>query len=411
MEVSVRRGATAASLLLIALIAPPLRADFRDAYKRGLDAMAQKQWDEAARQMRLAIGERPEAAAGLLGTSLRRYTPHYFLGVALAEQGDCRGAVEAFDAAEKQGKLSKEELRNLGQRRQTCRVRVQRAGEAVAAAQREVDAASSAVARVAALEGSPFLREAWREGSPSFAARQESAAGQLAAARAALGRAERELDAEKAAEAGRSAQAVGRELEALLSAAGARRDEIQAEAQRELAALRKSTDEARRRLASVASTLAPLPAAIARQASRLEQTLTSAAAADADTPPAELRRLQDAVKASLRELQAAVKPPPDELQRAASSYLGGDYAAALAALAGEQREPRAAAHACLLRAASLHGLQLVQGDKGGPSGEQARQELRRCVASPLAVAPLASVFPPSFLALYAAVKAEARPPG
>jgi hypothetical protein len=404
------RRAIALSTLILAATA--LHADYRDAYKRGLDAFVAKRWDEAARQMRLAIGERPEAAAGVLGTSFRRYTPHYYLGVALAEQGDCRDAVETLDAAEKQGKLSKEEVGNLTQRRQTCRNRVQKTSEAVAAAQRDVDAAAAAAFQVAGVEGAPLMRDAWREGSPSFAARQEPANAQLAAARALLARADQELDAEKAAEAARSAQAARRDLEALFADATARRDQLQAEAQRELATLHKSIGEARRRVGDVSRTLAPLPAAIAKQAERVEETLTRAAAADAGTPAAELRRLQDALKLSLRELQAAVKPPPDELQRAAGAYFGGDYAGALAALSATPfTEPRAAAHACLLRAASLHGLAVLQPGKDGSANRQTRDELHRCLASPAVVKPLATVFPPSFVALYAEVAAEPRPPG
>jgi len=415
VEVRFRR---AAWLLALAILAgPALHADYRDAYKRGLDAFEGKRWEEAARLLRQAIGEHPEAGAGILG--MRRYTPHYFLGVALGEEGDCRGAVDAFDTAEKQGKLSRDELRDLGQRRQTCRGRMQKSTDAVAAAQREIDATSTALAQVAAVESSPLMRDAWREGSPSLAARQEAAANQLAAARAQLARADRELDADKAAEAGRSAQAARRELESLLAAATARRDELQAEAQRELATLHKATEDARRRVASVSKTLAPLPAAIAKQTARLQEAIARAGAADAGASPAELRRLQEALKVSLRELQAAVKPPPDELQRAAASYFAGDYDAVLSTLsAAKLSETRAVAHACLLRAAALHGLHLTQGGlrltqaaREQPDAEQAaREQLRRCVTSPLAVKPLATVFPPSFLALYAEV-AAARPPG
>ncbi|HEV8240101.1 MAG TPA: hypothetical protein VGS57_12090 [Thermoanaerobaculia bacterium] len=397
-------------MLVLALVASVAHADYRETYRRGIDAFTGKRWEEAARLMRQAIAEHPEAGAGILG--MRRYTPHYYLGIALVEQGDCPGAVEAFDTAEKQGKLSREELRDLTQRRLLCRGRMQRVAEAAAAAQREVDTTSTALAQVAAVESSPLMREAWREGSPSLAARQEAAAGQLAAARAQLARAERELDADKVAEAGRSAQAARRELESIRAAATARRDQLQAEAQRELAALRKSTEEARRRVASVSKTLAPLPAAIARQTARVQEAIARAAAADAGTAPADVRHLQDGLKTALRELQAAVKPPPDELQRAAASYFAGNYDDVLTTLAAASfSEPRALAHACLLRAASLHGMYLARGDRGGPSPEQAaRQELRRCVASPEAVRPLATVFPPSFLALYAEV-AAAGPPG
>ena len=405
-----RRRQRTLALLLATLLAVPLLADARESYKRGLDAIQAKRWDEAAVQMRLAIAERPEASA-VLG-ALRRYTPHYWLGIALAEQGDCRGAVAAFDEAEKQGKLSKEESRELGQRRQLCHRRAQRAAEAVAAAQRDVDAAAAAAFQVAGVEGSPVMRSVWREGSPSFAARQEPATHQLATARALLARADEELDADKAVEAGKAAQAARRDLEALLAEATARRDALQAEVQRELQALGKSIDDARRRVSSVNRSLAPLPTAIARQAERVEEALTRAAAADLETPVSELRRLQDALKQSLRELQAAVKPPPEELLRAAAAYLGGDYAAVLAALAAAPvSEPRVAAHACLLRAAALHGLHQLQADRGGPGLQRAREELRQCAAMPGAVRPVAAAFPPSFVALYDELAAQSRPAG
>jgi len=404
----VRRAAISAVVLALALAAAPLLADYREVYKRGVDAFEQKRWEEAARLMRQAIAEHPEAGAGLLG--IRRYTPQYFLGIALAEQGDCRGAVEALDSAEKQGKITKEEARILGQRRQTCRARLQKSGEAVEAAKQELDAAAAVAARIAEVQGSPLMREAWRDGSPSFASRQETAGDHLAAARALLAHAERELDADKAAEAARGAQAAGRELETLLAAATARREQVQAEVQRALSALQKTVEEARRRLTFVNRTFAPLPAAIGKQAARLDKAIAGAAAADAGTPEAELGRLQNDLKVSLRELQAAIKPPPEELQRAAAAYLGGDYAGALAALeSAKLAEPRAAAHACLLRAASLHGLRRVQAK--GAGGDEAREELRRCVAAPQVVEPLATVFPPSFLALYAEVAAAAAPHG
>ncbi len=411
------RGRPQPSLLalsvLLALLAASsaLLADAKDSYKRGMDAIEQQRWDEAAKQMRQAIAEKPDAAGGI-GNLFRRYTPHYWLGVALAEQGDCRSAIAAFDTAEKQGKLSKEESQQLTQRRQLCHRRVQRTGEAVAQAQRDVDAAAAAAFAVAGVESSAVMRPVWREGSPSFATRQEPATAQLAAARTLLARAEQELDADKAAEAGKAAQAARRDLDALLTEATARREALQAEVDKELAALAKAIEDGRRRVSSVTRTLTPLPAAIAKQSERVEEALTRAAAADPSTPVAELKRLQEALKLSLRELQAAVKPPPEELQRAAGSYLAGDYAAAITTLSATQyTEPRAAAHACLLRAASLHGLYLLQAAQGDATLQQAREELRRCTAMRTQVKPIAAAFPPSFLALYAEVAAEPRPTG
>jgi hypothetical protein len=406
-----RAHALLAVLALVALAAAPLLADARDSYKRGLDAIEQKRWSEAAKEMRQAIAEKPEAAGGI-GNLFRRYTPHYWLGIALAEQGDCRGAIAAFDTAEGQGKLSKEEAQQLTQRRQLCHRRVQRTAEAVAQAQRDVDAAAAAAFSVAGVESSAVMRPVWREGSPSFASRQEPATAQLAAARTLLARAEQELDADKATEAGKAAQSARRDLEALLAEATARRDALQAEVDKELAAVAKAIENGRRQVTWVTRNFAPLPAAMAKQSERVEEALTRAAAADRSTPVAELKHLQDALKLSLRELQAAIKPPPDELLRAAGSYLAGDYAAAIATLSATQySEPRAAAHACLLRAASLHGLYLLQASKSDATLQQAREELRRCTAMRTQVKPIASAFPPSFLALYAEVAAEPRPAG
>jgi len=407
------RRAAALALLVCLAAAPSLRADAKEAYKRGMDAVAQKRWDEVARQMREAIAERPEAAGVLgAGTLFRRYTPQYWLGVALAEQGECRGALESFAAAEKAGKLSKEEARDVTVRRAACQKRIQRSAEAVAQAQREIDAAAAAAFQVAGVEGSPVMRGAWREGSPSFAARQDPATSQLAGARSLLARADQELDAEKAAEAGRTAQGARKDLEVLLADAVARRDALQAEAQLELDVLAKSIEEARKNVSFVTRSLAPLPQSLAKQSERVEEALTRAAAADLGTPMADIRRLEDALRLAMRDLRAAVKPPPEDLQRAASAYLAGDYSGTLAALAATKTtDPRAVAHVCLLRAAALYGASQLQAAAG--QGSAARQELKRCVALPSAVKPLPAAFPPSFLALYAEVAAEpkAAPPG
>ncbi len=413
MALTLRRTA-ALALLLALLVAPALCADVKDAYKRAMDAIDQKKWDEAIKQLRLAIAERPEAA-GLLNadTLFHRYTPHYWLGVALSEQGHCRDAIPAFDTAEKQGKLSKDEGRDLMQRRQTCQKRVARTAEAVSQAQREVDAAAAAAFQVAGVEGSPVMHGVWREGSPSFAARQQPATARLASARASLARADQELDADQAAEAGRAAQQARKDLEALLAEATTRRDALQVEAQAELAALHKAVEDARRDVTFVTRSLAPLPPAIAKQCERVDEALTRAAAGDLGTPLIELRTFQADLRIAVRELRAAVKPPPDELQRAAAAYLAADYAGALAQLQAIQlTDPRAEAHACLLRAAALHGLHVIERAHAAERLRQAREELERCVALPAAVKPVPAAFPPSFVALYDQVAStSAQPPG
>jgi hypothetical protein len=398
-----RRVAVVAALLVV-LAGAPGAADYRDAYKAGLDAMAKKQWAEAARQMRLAIAERPEPGGVLF---LRRYTPQYHLGVALLELGDCRGAVDAFDAAEAQGKLDREEQQDLVRRRQGCRQRIGRTAEAVAAAQRDIDAAAAAAVEVARVERTAIMREAWSQGSPSFEARQKPAMDRLAAARGALANADRDLDAVAAEGAGRMAQEARSDLEAIARDAAQRRDELLAAVEAARTELGKLAAASQRELDFVTRSLAPLPPDVARRATQLGEVLAAVRDAGSETPLADLTGLQERVKTASRDLRAAVRPPPDELQQAARAYFAGDYPAALAALGQRPfRDARAAAHACLLKAAALHGAHLAG---AAPGEDPALAELRLCKQLPVRPKVPAAAFPPTFLALHAAVAAEAAP--
>jgi hypothetical protein len=170
----------------------------------------------------------------------------------------------------------------------------------------------------------------------------------------------------------------------------------------------KAAATARRELDFVTRSLAPLPPDVARRATELDGALDAVVAAGADTPLADLQALQDRLRKASRDLRSAVRPPPDDLQQAARSYFSGDYASALAVLGQRQfTEPRAAAHACLLRAAALHGAHLVTAAAGA---DPAAEELRHCLRMPVKAKLAPNVFPPTFLALYDTVVAEAPSP-
>jgi len=405
-----RRPAAALLVTLaVALLPVAAHADYKEAYKRGVDAIQQKRWDDAIRELRAAIAERPEAA-GLMGAGLfRRYTPHYFLGVALSELGDCRSALDAFETAERQGKLTREDTADLQKKRQVCKQKVVAVAEAAASAQREIDGAAAAALQVAAVQSTPLMRAIWAEGSPSLESRQQAANGRLREARSTLEKAQSAASKEQVEEASKLAQQAHRELEALLNDASARRAGAQAEIDHAQQDLKKAVESARRELAFATRTLNPLPAAVAQKTARLQETLTAAAAADATTSLVDLRRQQEALTRGARELRGAMKPPPDGLQKAAIAYFAGDFAATLAALAPlPTGDPRVAAHACLLRAAALHGIHQLQPADDSRGLDAAREEIRRCQGLPHPVQPSVEAFPPSFRALWQEVASQPR---
>jgi hypothetical protein len=97
----------AAALLGLLLAAPPARADYRETYRKAVEAVDRKRWPEVARLMREAIAENPREGerVKLYGLRFEAYVPHFYLGLALLNTGDCDGAVKAFDASEAAGAI------------------------------------------------------------------------------------------------------------------------------------------------------------------------------------------------------------------------------------------------------------------------------------------------------------------
>jgi hypothetical protein len=93
-------GVALAALLCVGLY-PSLASAQDEAFKKGVQARGDKNWTEVARQLRSAIvSDGQESSrkvrggiAGVFGGGGVEYLPHYFLGEALKNQGDCSGAV------------------------------------------------------------------------------------------------------------------------------------------------------------------------------------------------------------------------------------------------------------------------------------------------------------------------------
>lgn len=92
------------ALLLIAW-APCARADFKDTYRKALEAVDRKRWPEVVELMREAIAQNPREGekVKLYGMRFETYLPHFHLGMALSQTGECAGALRAFEASESQG--------------------------------------------------------------------------------------------------------------------------------------------------------------------------------------------------------------------------------------------------------------------------------------------------------------------
>ncbi len=83
--------------ILLMLVASVAVADYKKNYLDGVDAAKKGQWVEVRRLMTAAIAERPDAGrVRFYGSIPEPYVPHYYLGLANANLGDCPSALSAF---------------------------------------------------------------------------------------------------------------------------------------------------------------------------------------------------------------------------------------------------------------------------------------------------------------------------
>lgn len=420
------RAALLASLALAVFAAPAdLRAQeggaFLEAYKRGVAAVEAEDWPRAEELMRAAIAGRAEEAERLVRHfHLRPYLPHFYLGLALAEQGACAAALDAFAESERQGIVAAlaAELAVLRARSAACREVL--AAEAEAAERRAAVAelvarAESAAASIAELASDPALAPTWERGERSLASR-------LAEARLTIGRARERLTAgeaglEAAADLARGAlgqlEAIRRETDLRRQAAAEARE---AATERLAGLVRTARD-----LEASTRNLAPEAPSIARARSALEAARGDAARDAAALTAAEIGDLAGLLERRIAALRSAAAPPPEALLGAAGAWLRGDPRGVLEALAGPRgaaageddlpfRDPRERAHALLLRAAALFALHEGAADGDDASLEAARSAAAECRRLAPELEPVPGAFPPRFRSFWATVAAGPAPP-
>ncbi len=365
-----------AALALLVLAAGTAGADPKEAHKLGVEAIAAGRWADAERFFRAAIAERPEEKVNrLLKTA---YLPHYYLGVALAEQGRCRAAVDFLAASDRQGQIHKSRYaEDLSRRRQQCRDHLRQLDAARTEVEQLMSRVGDASSSLAGLSRTPELAPRWQE--EGFGARQQQADQKLADARrsfaadaASNGDLER-LDGAKA----RLTQALT-EIEAARADARRRLGELNAAAAAALEQLAAAEQSAGRALRSV-SDLAPYPRRLGSRVAAVERTLKEIRDSKSGASAQRLQALNDELTASVASLRRAARRPPQRLTQAAEAFLAGSFEQALELLEEESLagDRRSKSHVCLLRAASGHALWVL----GGESDEQLRELATAAIAA------------------------------
>lgn len=350
------------SVALVLLLAAPARADYREAYEQVLRAAERGAWSEAARLAEAAIAEAPQESRSvrLYGMRFVPYLPHYYLGLARYQQGDCAGALSAWETSESQGVIKRFEARyrTMAEGRLNCL---------------EQASPEPPVEREPVSEPEPERApqpELPREPEPESEASPELPVADPAAVAIAAEAAQAEID---------RAQRVATELRELMEDprlaggwGGAGLEVAQRRARQQLEA-------ARTRLETV----------------RGQGDLEGLHAA---------RRLADGAREILQSVLADARQHRqllDELEplrQAAAAFFRGRYREVLNHLTGgELPEPRARAHAHLLRAAAGYALFILGGSEDDRLLETARHDARTCHQAAPDLEPDPQVFSPPFI--------------
>ncbi len=357
-----------ATILAIGLLAlcAPVRADYKESYKRGMELIERGNWAGVAQKMREAAAEQGKEGepVKLYGMRFETYLPHYYLGLALYNGGDCAGALEAWRLSESQGAVKKTpQFKALAKDRATCESRLAQTGPktpvtpdpapaAVAAAEAELAAAEAASRSVADLAGEAELTPVWAK-EASLGPAQKQAGELLSQAKAKLDAAKKKPELSTANEARQLAGSAGKQFEAVRQAAASKRDDLQRAAQR-------AGSEDKTRKAEV------LP---------------------------------------LTPVQSPAAPgPPVELRQGIRAYFGGQYGEAVQALSAGQFQGKAALHALLVRAAARYALYASSGRKDEALRRDATVDIKACRRLDAGFLPDPQAFSPRFIELFKATR-------
>jgi len=387
-------------LLGLALHAWPAAADFRDDYKRGIEALERGQWSQAATLFRQAAAERPDEKARLSRSPFsKRYLPHFYLGEALLEMGDCERALTAWAESERQGVVTRlPEYQSLIDGREICRQQAATRSDSQRRAEVEIANAEAAARRVGRLQTD--LGSNWPGAASSLGARESDAEQRLRAARSQLAAAVASEDLDGM----RQSAVLAREARQLLETV--EREAIQHQAQLRLqqgaliAEVARLTEQAEAQVRAT-SPLRPYPRELGRIVAEVSKLIEESRQAGPTQDLDSLHGLQAALEDAVARLTDAAAPPPAALADAAGLFFDGDYESALELLDGLQpASRRVALQAHILRAAASFTLYQLGGANGAELLESAQAEVEACLEIDAANRPPASPFSPRFIEFF-----------
>jgi TolA-binding protein len=397
-----RLRAAAFALMISGLAGSAAQAQATKAYRDAVKAIEKKDWNGAQQLLRGAIAERSEER--------KRYTPHYYLGVALFELGDCDAALGEWQESQRQGALGREELARIASGRAACQARRDEQALATAdlGAGRALEQADHAAAALRTAMGSGN-DELWRQGNPSLSARQSEVESRLEAARAMVATAKTERDASALARGDRAAREIAKELDALRNEA----QRLRSEHGERIGGLRTKLDDvvaaARATLKDTAD-LAPYPQQIKRRRADLESLLRELEGSKQSADHDYLEGLSSRLSFSTQQLKEVAAGPPAALADAADAFFAGDFAEVLARLATIADAPaRVRAHSLLLRSAAGYYLWVERGESDQALLAAAAADAVSCQRADAALAPPPTLFSPRFVQFFAAPTATPQP--
>ena len=182
-------------------------ADYRESFSQGIRAYRAENWRATAVLMQQALQEQPRETGRvqITGNETVPYLPSFYLGDALLRQGDCAGALTAFERARNTPAANNRNwLARMDQARETCGGRTPApparppdAAPAIAQAAQAVGEATTVRDRLNKVKEREFGAEAIAAASADISA----AAANLNGAETRLGRARQTNDIQEAKEA------------------------------------------------------------------------------------------------------------------------------------------------------------------------------------------------------------------